>query len=99
MIEESKPEPEPEPKRKRGTNGGRTPSSRYADALIALLGDQNLLRIDTRDAEAANREIKETFKAWFKANKDESEWEPKSNQIATYVEKIYDHLKNIAASR
>jgi hypothetical protein len=101
MIEDSKlePESESEPKPKRQAGPGRTPSSRYADALIALLGDQNLLKIDTDDAEAANREIKKTLNDWFKANKDETEWVPKSNQIETYVEKIYAHLKNLAACR
>jgi len=85
------------PKRKGGP--GRTPSPRYADALIALLGDQNLLRIDTRDAESATKQIRKILMDWFKANKDDTEWEPKTNQIETYVEKIYARLKNLAASR
>jgi hypothetical protein len=64
------------PKRKGGP--GRTPSPRYADAIIALLGDQNLLRIDTRDAESATKQIRKILMDWFKANKDETEWEPKT---------------------
>jgi hypothetical protein len=85
------------PKRKGGP--GRTPSPRYADAIIALIGDKKLLRIDTRDAESAVKQIRETLKDWFKTNKDDTEWEPKTNQIETYVEKIYAHLKNLASLR
>jgi hypothetical protein len=89
MIEASKP------KRKGGP--GRAPSPRYTDAIIALLGNQKLLQLGMADSEQAIDQVTKWMADWFEENADESGWAPRKDQIKPYAEKIYAHLKFLAA--
>jgi hypothetical protein len=91
MIEASKP------KRKGGP--GRAPSPRYTDAIIALLGNQNVLKLDVTDGEKAINQVTKWMADWFEENADESGWVPRKDQIKPYAEKIYAHLKFLAAQK
>jgi hypothetical protein len=89
MIEASKP------KRKGGP--GRAPSPRYTDAIIALLGNQKLLQLDVADSEQAIDQVTKWLTDWFEENADESGWVPRKDQIKPYAEKIFAHVKFLAA--
>lgn len=85
------------PKRKGGT--GRTPSPRYTDAVIALLGNQNVLQLDVADRDKAIDQVSKWLIDWCEENADESGWVPRKDQIRPYSEKIYVHLKFLAEHR
>ncbi len=85
MIDASKP------KRKGGP--GRAPSPRYTDAIIALLANQNLMKLDVTDPQKAKDQIAKWLTDWLENNADESGWVPRKDQIKPYAEKIYVHLK------
>jgi hypothetical protein len=91
MIEASKP------KRKGGP--GRAPSPRYTDAIIALLGNQNVLKLDVTDGEKAINQVTKWMADWFEENADESGWVPRKDQIKPYAEKICAHLKFLTAQK
>jgi hypothetical protein len=91
MIEASKP------KRKGGT--GRIPSPRYVDAVIALLGNEHVLKLDVTDGEKAIDQVSKWLIDWCEENADESGWVPRRDQIKPYAEKIYAHLKFLAAQK
>ena len=85
------------PKRKGGP--GRNSKYRYAEAIIALIGDSRLGALDLTDRAASVRTIKERLADWFEANADESGDVPRGDQLLPYAEKIVDHLKNLPAIR
>jgi hypothetical protein len=91
MIEASKP------KRKGGP--GRAPSPRYTDAIIALFGNENVLKLDVTDGEKAIDQVTKWLTDWFEENADESGWVPRRDQIKPYAEKICVHLKFLAAQK
>jgi hypothetical protein len=91
MIEASKP------KRKGGP--GRAPSPRYTDAIIALLGNENVLNLDVTDGEKAIDQVSKWMTDWFGENADESGWVPRKDQIQPYSKKVYAHLKFLAAQK
>ncbi len=80
------------PKRKGGP--GRNSKYRYADAIIALIGDSRLAALNPNDRAASVRTIKEWLAAWFEDNADASGDVPRGDQLSPYAEKIFDHLKN-----
>lgn len=80
------------PKRKGGP--GRNTKYRYADAIIALIGDARLNTLDLNDRAATVRTIKDWLANWFEANADASGDVPRGDQLSPYAEKIFDHLKN-----
>ena len=84
------------PKRKGGP--GRSTKYRYADAIIALIGDPRLKALDTKDRAAAVRAVKGMLAEWFKANADESCDMPRDDLLAPYAEKICDHVQNISTT-
>lgn len=81
------------PKRKGGP--GRNSKYRYAEAIIALIGDPRLGALDLNDRAAAVRLIKERLANWFEVNADESGDVPRADQLSPYAEKIVDHLKKL----
>ena len=83
------------PKRKGGP--GRNSKYRYAEAIIALIGDTRLDALDLNDRTASVRAIKEWLADWFEANADATGDVPRSDQLSPYAEKIFDHLKNSSA--
>lgn len=83
------------PKRKGGP--GRNSKYRYAEAIIALIGDTRLDALDLNDRAASVRAIKEWLAAWFEANADATGDVPRGDQLSPYAEKIFDHLKNPSA--
>jgi hypothetical protein len=85
------------PKRKGGP--GRAPSPRYADAIIALLGNPKLLQLGVADSEQAIDQVTKWMADWFEENADESGWVPRKDQIKLYAEKIFAHLKFLAAQK
>ena len=85
------------PKRKGGP--GRNSKYRYAEAIIALIGDPRLGALDLNDQAASVRTIKERLADWFDANADASGDVPRGDQLAPYAEKIFDHLKNLPSIR
>jgi len=85
------------PKRKGGP--GRNSKYRYAEAIIALIGDRRLAALDLNDRTASVRTIKEGLADWFAANADASGDVPRGDQLSPYAEKIVDHLKNLPVVR
>jgi hypothetical protein len=85
------------PKRKGGP--GRNSKYRYAEAIIALIGDPRLAALDLNDRAASVRTIKEGLAQWFETNADESGDVPRGDQLSPYAEKIVDHLKNLPVVR
>jgi hypothetical protein len=83
------------PKRKGGP--GRNSKYRYAEAIIALIGDTRLDALDLNDRTASVRAIKEWLADWFEANADATGDVPRSDQLSPYAEKIFDHLQNSSA--
>ena len=83
------------PKRKGGP--GRNSKYRYAEAIIALIGDARLGALNLNDRPASIRAIKEWLAAWFEINADASGDVPRGDQLSPYAEKIVDHLKNLPA--
>ena len=91
MIAESKP------RRKGGP--GRAPSPRYTDAIIALIGNPKVLQLDVTDREKVIDQVTKWLSDWFERNADESGWVPRKDQIKPYAEKIYAHLRFLAAQK
>jgi hypothetical protein len=91
MIEASKP------KRKGGP--GRAPSPRYTDAIIALLGNENVLKLDVTDGEKAIDQVSKWMADWFEENADQTGWVPRKDQIKPYAEKICAHVKFLSAQK
>ena len=85
------------PKRKGGP--GRNSKYRYAEAIIALIGDSRLGTLDLNDRAASVRTIKERLADWFEVNADASGDVPRGDQLAPFAEKIVDHLKNLPVIR
>ncbi len=85
------------PKRKGGP--GRNSKYRYAEAIIALIGDPRLGALNLNDRAASVRTVKEWLAEWFDANADASGDVPRGDQLSPYAEKIVDHLKNLPAVR
>ncbi len=83
------------PKRKGGP--GRNSKYRYAEAIIALIGDTRLDALDLNDRAISVRAIKEWLAAWFEANADATGDVPRGDQLSPHAEKIFDHLKNPSA--
>lgn len=81
------------PKRKGGP--GRNSKYRYAEAIIALIGDPRLGTLDLNDRAASVRTIKEWLADWFEVNADASGDVPRVDQLSPYAEKIVEHLKNL----
>lgn len=81
------------PKRKGGP--GRNSKYRYAEAIIALIGDPRLGALDLNDRVASVRTIKERLAEWFEVNADASGDVPRGDQLSPYAEKIVDHLKSL----
>ena len=79
------------PKRKGGP--GRNSKYRYAEAIIALIGDPRLGTLDLNDRAASIRMIKERLANWFEVNADASGDVPRGDQLLPYAEKIFDHLQ------
>lgn len=84
------------PKRKGGP--GRNSKYRYAEAIIALIGDPRLGTLDLNDRTASMRMIKDGLADWFADNADASGDVPRGDQLAPYAEKIVDHLKNLSVA-
>lgn len=85
------------PKRRGGP--GRNSKYRYAEAIIALIGDPRLGALDLSDRAASVSAIKDQLADWFDANADASGDVPRGDQLAPYAEKIFDHLKNLPVVR
>ena len=85
------------PKRRGGS--GRNSKYRYAEAIIALIGDPRFGTLDLSDRAASVRTIKDWLADWFEVNADASGDVPRADQLAPYAEKIVDHLKNLPAIR
>lgn len=83
------------PRRKGGP--GRNSKYRYAEAIIALIGDPRLGALDLNDRAASVRTIRERLADWFDVNADASGDVPRADQLSPYAEKIVDHLKNFPA--
>lgn len=90
MIADSKP------KRKGGP--GRILSSKYADAIIAMIGDERLLRLGLGDREKAISQIVVWLNEPSAKAPDESGWKPNPSHIKTYAEKIYARMKSLRSS-
>lgn len=84
------------PKRRGGP--GRNSKYRYAEAIIALIGDPRLGALDLNDRAASIRAVKDWLAAWFEANADASGDVPRGDQLSPYAEKIIDHLKTRLSS-
>lgn len=83
------------PKRKGGP--GRNTKYRYENAIISLIGDTRLGDLDLNDRAVSVRTIKEWLLDWFEANADASGDVPRGDQLSSFAEKIFDHLKNLPA--
>lgn len=79
------------PKRKGGP--GRNSKYRYAEAIIALIGDTWLDKLDLNDRAGSVRRVRERLANWFETNADESGDVPRADQLAPYAEKVFDHLQ------
>ena len=79
------------PKRKGGP--GRNSKYRYAEAIIALIGDAWLDKLDLNDRAGSVRRVRERLADWFETNADESGDVPRADQLAPYAEKVFDHLQ------
>jgi len=79
------------PKRKGGP--GRNSKYRYAEAIIALIGDAWLDKLDLNDRAGSVRRVRERLADWFETNADESGDVPRADQLAPYAEKVVDHLQ------
>jgi len=83
------------PKRRGGP--GRNSKYRYAEAIIALIGDPRLSTLDLSGRATSVSTIKDQLASWFDANADASGDVPRGDQLAPYAEKIFEHLKNLPA--
>lgn len=83
------------PKRRGGP--GRNSKYRYAEAIIALIGDPRLGTLDLNDRAASVRTIKEWLADWFEVNADASGDVPRGDQLSPYADKIFDHLRGGSA--
>ena len=79
------------PKRKGGP--GRNSKYRYAEAIIALIGDAWLDKLDLNDRAGSVRRVRGRLADWFETNADESGDVPRADQLAPYAEKVFDHLQ------
>lgn len=84
------------PKRKGGP--GRKAKYAYGDAIISLLGDGELLRIDPADRATAIDKITKKLSGWFENNADESGDIPRVDQLQPFAEKILERLKDLPPS-
>lgn len=74
------------PKRKGGP--GRNSKYRYAEAIIALIGDTRLGTLDLKDRAASVRTIKDWLAEWFEANADASGDVPRGSQLSPMRRKL-----------
>lgn len=81
-------------KRKGGT--GRDPKYRYADAIVALIGDPRLAELDLNAALTATGEIEKILSDWFDSNADASGDVPRKDLVQPYAKKIYARLNLIS---
>jgi hypothetical protein len=84
------------PKRKGGP--GRKAKYAYGDAIISLLGDDELLGLDPTDRATAINKIAKKLSAWFENNADENGDVPRADQLQPFAEKIFERLKNLPPS-
>lgn len=82
-------------KPKRAGGPGRYAKYPYSDAIISLIGDEQLAALDLTGEAAAIAAIKRRLLRWFEDHADESGDVPRGDLLAPYARKIYDQLKDI----
>ncbi|MGQ3099895.1 MAG: hypothetical protein ACT6Q5_00495 [Sphingopyxis solisilvae] len=80
---------------KRAGGPGRYVKYPYSDAIISLIGDDQLAALDLTDERAAIAVIKRHLSQWFEDHADESGDVPRGDLLAPYARKVYRRLKMV----
>lgn len=96
MLAERNANAEPDPKRK----GGQGVSSKYPyeDAIVAVLGSDQVKALNLDDRDATIKAVRKMLVVWLTENSDETANAPREDypRVKQCAEKIYSILKNLS---